>query len=240
MSDTQELRAAIVGLIRCAATEDEMLLISRSDNHDVGSAERWAPVPTVAHNTQFKREQVIRLEAVLHDEEPPESPAFDHTSEPTYRAFAELSSAVVAEESRRTTDALVDLLLLLPDADLLDPTRHEWLRGRALWLQIIVRGFWHPMGHVGDWYVADAMRERGIALRQQAVATAEYLHAPKELCGMAWYSLACTYAALGMADEGVVALRHAAALNDDLRARAATDPDVELLRADGRVAAFIA
>jgi hypothetical protein len=92
------------------------------------------------------------------------------------------------------------------------------------------------MGHVGDWYVANAMRERGIALRQHAVATAEYLHAPKESCGMAWYSLACTYAALGMADEGAVALQHAAALNDDLRARALTDPDLESLRAAGRVA----
>jgi hypothetical protein len=230
----------MVGLIRCAATEDEMLLVSTFDHEGAGSAEHWAPVPTVAHNTQFKREQVTRLEALLHHEEPPEAPAVDHTSEPTYRAFADLSPALVAEESRRTSDALVDSLLLLPDEDLLDPSRHEWLRGRALWLQIIVRGFWHPMGHVGDWYVANAMRERGIALRQQAFATAEYLHAPRESCGMAWYSLACTYAAIGMTDQGVLALQRAAALNDDLRVRAAMDPDLESLRADGRVAALIA
>jgi hypothetical protein len=236
MNDTRALRTAIVGLIRCAATEDEMLLVSTSDNHEIGSAERWAAAPTIAHNTQFKREQVARLEAVLHHEDPPEFAAIDHASERTYRDFSAISPKLVAEESRKTTDALVDALLLLPDADLIDPSLHDWLRGRALWLQIIVRGFWHPLGHVGDWYVANAMAERGIALRQHAVATAEYLHAPKESCGMAWYSLACTYAALGIADEGVVALRHAAALNDDLRARAATDPDLESLRADARVA----
>lgn len=239
MNDTRALRTAIVGLIRCAATEDEMLLATTSDQHDVGSARRWAPVPTVAHNTQFKREQVVRLEAVLHHDEPPESAVIDHASEPTYRAFAALSPALVAEESRRASDDLADSLLLLPDVDLIDPSRHEWLRGRALWLQIIVRGFWHPMGHVGDWYVANEMRERGVALRRHAVATAEYLGAPAEACGMVWYSLACTCAAMGMTDEGVGALERAAALNDDLRARVATDPDLETLRQDRRVAAFI-
>lgn len=239
MNDTRALKTAIVGLIRCAATEDEMLLVSTSDSHNVGSAQRWAPVPTVAHNTQFKREQVTRLEAVLHDEEPPESPAIDHTSEQSYRAFAELAPELVAEESRRTTDALVDSLLLLSDADLMDPSRQEWLRGRPLWLQIIVRGFWHPLGHVGDWYVANAMRERGVALRQQVVATAEYLAAPDESQGMAWYSLACTYASIGSTDDAVVALERAAALNHDLRARVATEPELEALRGDRRVAALV-
>ncbi|MGD0194902.1 MAG: hypothetical protein ABSC35_08595, partial [Candidatus Dormibacteria bacterium] len=168
MNDKQPLKTAMVGLIRRAAMEDELLLISTSGHDHVGDAQHWAPAPTVAHNTQFKREQVARLEAVLRRETPPEFAAVDHASEATYGAFATLSHALVAETSRRTTDDLVDALLHLHDDDLIDPSRHEWLRGRPLWLQVIVRGFWHPLGHVGDWYVANGMTERGVALRRDA------------------------------------------------------------------------
>jgi hypothetical protein len=56
---------------------------------------------------------------------------------------------------------------------------------------------------------------------------------------MAWYSLACTYAAAGTTDGAVEALEHAAALNHDLRARIATEPDLEALRQDRRVAVLI-
>jgi hypothetical protein len=239
VTDTRTLRAAMVGLIRLAATEDELLLLSTSPHDDVGDAQRWAPVPTVAHNTHFKREQVTRLEAVLHRETPPEFAAIDHTSEATYRAFAALSPTLVASASRKTTDDLVDSLVRVRDDDLIDPSRHEWLRGRPLWLQVIVRGFWHPLGHVGDWYVANGMTERGVALRRDAVAFAEYLHAPAESQGMAWFSLACTCAALGTTEEAVVALERAARLNHDLRARVASEPELAEVRRDRRVVALI-
>jgi hypothetical protein len=239
MTDARTLKAAIVGMIRLAAMEDELLLLSTSGHDDVGDAHHWAPVPTVAHNTQFKREQVSRLEAVLRREMPPEFAAVDHTSDATYRAFAAPSPALVAESSRDTTNDLVDSLLGLSDDDLMDPSRHEWLRGRPLWLQVIVRGFWHPLGHVGDWYVANGMPERGVALRRDAVAFTEYLDAPAESQGMAWFSLACTYAALGTTDDAVVALERAATLNHDLSARVATEPELESVRADRRVLALI-
>jgi hypothetical protein len=239
MTDTRALKTAIVGLLRCAATDDETLLISTADEGDAGSAQHWAPVPTIAHNTQFKREQITRLEAVLDGATPPDFAVIDHADERTYRRFAGLSRALVAEESRRTADDLVQTLLLLPDADLIDPSAHSWLRGRPLWLQIIVRGFWHPLGHVGDWYLANSMPERAIALRQHAVATAEYVHAPDEAQGMAWYSLACTAAAVGTTEDAVVALEHATALNHDLRSRVATEPELDALLEDPRVAAVV-
>ncbi len=83
------------------------------------------------------------------------------------------------------------------------------------------------------------MAERGVALRRDAVAFAEYLHAPAESQGMVWFSLACTYAALGTTEEAVVALERAATLNHDLRARVATEPELEAVRQDRRVVALI-
>jgi hypothetical protein len=239
MTDGRVLKTAIVGLLRCAAMEDELLLIATSDHDGAGSARSWTPLATIAHNTQFKREEVTRLEAVLDREAPPDFAVIDHADERTYRGFAALSPALVAEESRRTTDDLVQRLLLLPYSDLIDPSAHSWLRGRPLWLQVIVRGFWHPLGHVGDWYLANAMPDRAVALRQQAVASAEYLHVPDEAQGMAWYSLACTSAAVGTTEDAVAALERATALNHDLRSRVATEPELDALREDRRVAALI-
>jgi hypothetical protein len=52
----------------------------------------------------------------------------------------------VAAASSETAQALIAGLGATPDEDLLDAARHPWLRGRQLWLQVIVRGFWHPAG----------------------------------------------------------------------------------------------
>lgn len=76
-------------------------------------------------------------------------------------------------------------------------------------------------------------------MRRHAVATAEYLHAPDASRGMPWYSLASTYAAAGTTDGAVEALEHAAALNHDLRARMATEPEVDARRQDRRLAALV-
>lgn len=239
MTDTTALRTAIVGLLRSAVMEEELLLVATSRREDAGSAECWAALPTIAHNTMFKRQQVIRLQAVLAHEVPPNFVEIEHQSEQVYREYAAGSAETVAEESRRAVDDLVDALLSISDEDLMEPARHPWLRGRGLWLQTIVRGFWHPMGHTGDWYVAHEMQEHGVALRRHAVATAQYLNAPNPSQGMAWFSLACTCATVGTTDAAIEALGHASELNSDLRERIATEPDLAPLRNDRRVAALI-
>ena len=108
--------------------------------------------------------------------------------------------------------------------------RNPWLRGRQLWLQIVVRGFWHPLGHVGEYYLEHGQSDRALALHAHAVATARYLDAPPQACGMAVYSLACIEARLGLLDESAANVRSAVALNADLREKAASDPDLIALR----------
>jgi hypothetical protein len=56
---------------------------------------------------------------------------------------------------------------------------------------------------------------------------------------MAWYSLASRYAAAGTTDGAVEALEHTAALSHDLRARIATEPDLDAHRQDRRLAALV-
>ena len=123
--------------------------------------------------------------------------------------------------------------------DLLDPSRNPWLRGRQLWLQIIVRGFWHPTGHLGEYYLTHDQPDRALILATNAVAMAGDLGAPAAARGMASYNLACAQAGAGQLDEAAAAVGEAVALNPDLRANAGRDPGLAVLRDTGRLAATL-
>ena len=136
------------------------------------------------------------------------------------------------------TDELIGALPALRDEDLTDPRRNPWLGGRQLWLQIIVRGFWHPAGHVCEYYLAPSPPERGIALHARAVETAGRLGAPAPARGMACYGLGCAQARSGRPDDALAAIRQAISLNPELRASAGRDPDLAALREAGRLTAL--
>jgi tetratricopeptide (TPR) repeat protein len=99
-----------------------------------------------------------------------------------------------------------------------------------LWLQLIVRGFWHPMGHLGDYYLDHGRPERAIALQGHALATARYLAIPAPAEGMAAYNLACALARAGRVADAKEMLADAISLNPDLSANAGRDPDLAAVR----------
>jgi hypothetical protein len=226
---TNQLRTAIAGLICDAAAEESMLLTSVHEQPDGGDPECWAARPTVIHNSDFRAEQIERLIAIREGRAPQEFPRVDHASPEVYAGYL-ARAAEAAQESRATHAALLDELALARDEDLLDPARHRWLRGRHLWLQIIVRGFWHPLGHVGEYYLSHGCPERAIALHRHAVTTARYLNAPDMALGMAHYSLACAHAVAGQIALARAALDEATMLNPDLDEHARHDPDLEVLQ----------
>jgi hypothetical protein len=241
MSDTAQLRAVVTGLIAFAAAEEEMLLAAAaSGSADSGNERRWAAVPTVAHNTEFKAQQAERITAVLTGCTPPAFGEIDHRSPAVYGRYAARARAAVAGESRQVTASLLDGVQALADDDLVDPSRHLWLNGRALWLQIIVRGFWHPTGHVADYYLRHRQPGRAVALQEHTLATTRYLDAPNQVAGMAAYSLACAQAASGSTQDAARTLAEAITLNPDVRANAGRDPDLESLRGSGQLAAILA
>ena len=240
MSTTAHLRAVAVGLIAFAAAEEEMLLAAAaSDVADSGNERRWAAIPTVAHNTEFKAEQAERIAAVLTGCAPPTFGEIDHRSPAVYRGYAARSGVVLMGESRRVTASVIDGVAALADDDLVDPSRHPWLNGRPLWLQIVVRGFWHPAGHVADYYLGHGEQARAVALQQHMLAATRYLDAPTSVAGMAAYSLACAQAVAGDTEDALRTLAEALALNPDVRANADRDPDLEPLRGSGRLAAIL-
>jgi len=235
VSDTRPLRAAMAGLLGFAAAEEQALLMATPDGEE-GSPDRWAAVPLVAHNNQFKTQQAERLSALRTGYIPPAFAEVDHASAEVYESYCGVAPGDVLLDCRRVTAELIDGTWALADEDLLDPARHPWLNGRLLWLQIIVRGFWHPTGHLGDYYLGHGQPERAVALAEHGLATARYLGAPAQAAGMAGYSLACALARAGRPDEAAAVLADAIEANQDLRVNAGRDPDLAGLREAGLVA----
>ena len=232
MTGTAGLRSALAGLLSFAAAEEQALLAAAAFglDFDRGSPDRWAAVPVVAHDNQFKGQQAERLWCVLSGRVPPAYDEIDHACAAVYQGYLAQPPDAVLAECRRVSAELVDGTWALPDEDLLDPARHPWLNGRLLWLQIVVRGFWHPTGHLGDYYLAHGQAGRAVALQAQGLATARYLGAPAAAAGLAGYSLACAQAQAGQPDQAARTLAEAIEANPDLRANAGRDPDLRVLR----------
>jgi hypothetical protein len=235
----RHLRTVVTGLVGFAAALEQELLATRRAA-EPGSAGCWAAAPLIAHNTEFRDQQVQRLTAIAAGTTPPEFAGTDHGSAAVYQRYAVPSAAEVAAGSWQTAGALIDGLAELPDEDLLDPARHPWLHGRSLWLQVIVRGFWHPAGHLGEYYLGHFEPELAVSTAARAVAAAAALDAPAAARGMASYNLACVQAGAGQPDEALAALTDAVGLNPEVRANAARDPDLAGLRESGRLAAVLA
>jgi hypothetical protein len=229
MTAAVDLRTAIIGLVGFASAEDQMLLAA-SQPGEAGDATCWAALPLIAHNAEFRSQQAERLAAIAEGRTPAEYGEIDHSSPQVYERYRTLTAGQVAIEASASAGDLVGRLSLIADEDLLDPSRNPWLKSRQLWLQIIVRGFWHPTGHLLDYYLAHGQPDRAVALAAHAVATASYLDAPGPAHGMACYNLACAQSRTGDLDQAAATISEAIALNPDLRANAARDPDLQDLR----------
>jgi hypothetical protein len=238
MTGTDRLRAAVTGLIGAAATAEQELL-AEPEQGPSGGAQRWGALPVIAHNTEFRRQQVQRLRAVRTGQAPPEFAEVDHASVTLYAELAAQPADAVARDSWRVAGELAEEVRLVSHADLTEPARNPWLRGRQLWLQVVVRGFWHPSGHLSEYYLGHGRPDRALALAAHGVITAAYLNAPAPARGMASYNLACAQARAGLLDEAVAALREAVSLNPDVRANARRDSDLAAVRDSGRLAALL-
>jgi hypothetical protein len=238
MTDVPALRAAIAGLISFAAGQEQVVLAAAPQGEQ-GDPSCWAALPLVAHNTEFRRQQVQRLRAIRSGQAPPDFTEVDHRSPDLYAELSAQPADAVGRDSWRVSGELIEELALVSQADLLEPSRNPWLRGRQLWLQLIVRGFWHPAGHLGGYYLSHGQAARAVTLAEQAAEAATVLGAPDPARGMASYNLACAEAGAGLLEEAAATIAEAVALNPDVRANAARDTDLAAVRERGLLTALL-
>ncbi|MGH9115444.1 MAG: hypothetical protein ACRDWW_06385 [Acidimicrobiales bacterium] len=85
------LRAVLSGLVLWAGAEEALLLQSLRAGVEPGHPTCWSAAATVAHNSEFRFQQVTRLQAVAEGVTPPEFPQVDHTSAEVYDRYGAAS-----------------------------------------------------------------------------------------------------------------------------------------------------
>jgi hypothetical protein len=238
------LRAGILALLGRMQSEERRFEASLSDGErvDDGSAQHWGAKVVLAHITDFKGEQVARLDAAADGSEPPSFPRIDHRDPAAYAAYLARSWDQVRADAVRTCEALVEHTRTLDTQILFTPGIYPWLQGRALWAQILVRGVWHPSGHLHQYLAEHGQTDRVLELQQGLLGAATTANIPDVPGGrpFAIYNLACAHALAGQPEPALDRLVEAVELDPALARAALKDADLEALRDAPRFAELVA
>ncbi len=105
-----QLRRAVTGLLSFAAAEETELLAAAAlrPDYDRGSPDRWAAVPVVAHNNEFKGQQAERISAIRSGRVPRAYGQVDHSSAEVYQGYLAQPPDAVLAGCRRISAQLID------------------------------------------------------------------------------------------------------------------------------------
>ena len=95
-----------------AATAEQELLAEPEPGRAPAAREHWAALPVIAHNTEFRRQQVQRLRAIRAGQAPPEFAEVDHASAALYAELAAQPADAVARDSWRVAGELAEEMRL--------------------------------------------------------------------------------------------------------------------------------
>jgi len=203
-----------------------------TEREDSGSAADWSAKALLAHVTEFKQQQVVRVECGLRGEAAPDFGAIDHGDAAVYAEYQAEPWSTVLAGAERVSGSLVACTRALDEDVLTEPGRFPFLNGRMLWSQLLVRGVWHSSGHIGPYLAQHGRADEAEALQRRLVDRARGLELPPTpgSWAMGLYNLACAQVAGGRLDDGRATLEETFALDPALARSAETDPALEPLR----------
>jgi tetratricopeptide (TPR) repeat protein len=225
------VRAAVVEMLDLAREEERAFVagLTGEERDDPGSPSSWSAKALLAHITDFKQQQVVRVECLVRGEQAPDFASVDHLDPAVYvRCQARAWDEALAGAERVSADLVAragelgEDVLTAPGAN-----------GRTLWAQLLVRGVWHSSGHLGPYLAQHGRADEAEALQQRLVDRARSLGLPPKpgSWAMGLYNLACAQVAGGRLDEARATLDESLELDPALARSVESDPDLEPLRA---------
>jgi tetratricopeptide (TPR) repeat protein len=214
-----------------ALTEQALADLSDAEKTRPGTPERWAPKDILAHITEWEKRWLESFRK-YGLENAPGAPARPGEDEANAQIFAENQARAwddVAAESRRVFQQALAVTAALSEADVTDPQRFAWLRGRPFWRAICGTFYWHVEGHLFQMHIDRHAADRAVQIAE-AFAAQIGADEPAVERGLALYNLACSYSLAGKAEQAIAALKTAFALNPDLVEWSKQDTDLNPLR----------
>ena len=206
--------------------------LSEEERDDSGSASSWSAKALLAHVTDFKHQQVVRVACLLRGEQAPDFAPVDHLDPAVYAGYEAPPWGEVLAGAEGVSAELVSRTRELDENVLTEPGPN----GRTLWAQLLVRGVWHSSGHIGPFLAQRGRPDKAEELQRRLVDRARELGLPPKpgSWAMGLYNLACAQVAGGRLTAARAALDEALALDPALARSVETDPDLDPLRADWR------
>ena len=227
------LKFAVIELLRHGHGEEKEFLreLSSGERERIGSPEHPSAKVLLAHITEFKQQQVEKVAAAVSGAPPRPLEAVEPSDPAVYARLDTRSWPDIEEEAKRVSDDLVTAVERLSDDELRDAHRFNWLNGRPLCRQVLGRGLWHPLTHLGSYYRQHGQSSRSASLQRNLSAAAvrlDFVPAPGD--GMSFYNLGCAFASAGERDKALAFLGEAVRTDAKYAGYAGDDPDLVTLR----------
>ncbi len=229
---TDRLNPALAGwLDRVQSAENGLVAgLTPEERAARGTFDRWSAKDLIAHLTSWHQTLVEMLQAILRGETPPPRPNVDEANARTFETNAARAWEQVLADADSTFRQIGELLPRLSDQDLLEPGRYAWRKGQPLAPTVVLRLYWHPMLHMGEFYVQRGDRTAAEAVREDLFRAADELAWVPALRGQTLYMVACCSAALGDQAAAIATLRESLSLAPHLIQWSQQDPSLASLR----------
>ena len=224
----------LLDLLRYARREQDAFVaaLDPTERAATGAPDHWAAKDHVAHMTFWRRQLILKLQALQRHETPPGMDDYEQVNPLVFERQRQHPWSQVLAESDQAYDELLALAAQLGEDDLTASQRFDWIPdGQPLYTTFMGYCYEHAQQHLAqfalDWHDLSQALRIYEDWAGRVVATA----APAELSGSVLYNLACFYATHAEVEQAVTTLRRACTLHPPLAEFARTDPDLEAVRA---------
>jgi hypothetical protein len=142
----------------------------------------------------------------------------------------------LADAAARSDAALTSLIAMW---ETMGDQPFKWYMADTTAEALVRNSYIHPRIHLSEQFLerGDVVRSQGIV--EESASEMRRLQAPGHILGAALYNLAAVRAAQGRADDALALLEEGLPMRPDLKAAAATEPDLAPLRDSPRFQALV-
>lgn len=230
----QSLKTIILDFLQQSHRDEKAFLqeLNETERTAIGTPQLWSAKDHMAHRTFWHRDLVLKLTAILQDQEVPQSTESEERlnamvfEEHKLRPWSEIYA-----ESERAYAELFTLIERLNEEDLTTSNRFSSIsRGRPLYTELLSVCYEHDQEHLAHYYSDRHDLPRAIQIREQCVSRVMQAEVPVWAKGSFLYNLACFYAQQSQLEKASARLREALTFAPDLKERSKSAPELVALR----------
>lgn len=230
----QPFKTIVLDLLQQGHRDEEAFLqeLSEDERNAIGTPELWSVKDHMAHQTFWHQDLVVKLTAILQQQEvPPSAQDEDQLNATVVEEHRLLPWSAVHAESEQVYAELIKLVEQLSEEDLTTSNRFAAIsRERPLYTVFLGPCYEHDQEHLAQYYSDRHYLSKAIEIRERCVNRIMRTEVQARVKGGFLYNLACFYAQQNRLEKAAALLQEALTLAPDLKEYSKSDPDLAALR----------